>query len=147
MIHISRKEGIVLALALYFIIIAAITSFGIYAYSSYIVEQVKINKSSFTRGYYYAIAGGRYMYVLLGDPLNKLKGPTPGPAAPYVTSGGITTLPHDGETVTLTITPGSALGTDLKLNSNELITILIEEWKTGSAWTDGNYRVTTTYRS
>ena len=150
MIYFSRKKGFILVLAIYFLIIAAITSIGMYAYAYYIARQVWIGKMTSTRGYYCAVAGARYAYILLKDPLDYLMTPNghlPDPNI-TITGGSITTLPHNGETVTFTITPGSTLWLDLNMQGNDTLTVTIEEWNTGiTDWTDGNYRVTATFTS
>ncbi len=144
--RISHKKGFVLALAIYFMILAAITSVGMYAYAGYIMREVGIGKKASVRGYYCAVAGARYAYILLKDPVAKL-----GPTSPYVTSNGITTLEHNGEIVTLTIGQSSGLGQDLLLYGDDALTVTVEEnsynpstglWQ----WTpDDGYRVIATF--
>ncbi|MDP3791710.1 MAG: hypothetical protein Q8R38_06680 [Candidatus Omnitrophota bacterium] len=154
MINISLKKGFALALAIYFVILCAITSIGIYAYSGHIVRETVIDKGSSTRGYYYKIAGLRYAYIALKDPTTQLRGINDpynlGDPGLYVSSTlGISDLPHNGDKVTLTIGSDSLpLGAELHLKSNEIIKVSIEEWNTDVAeWANGNYKVTATYQS
>ena len=145
---LKSKKGYALIMALFFVIISAITSLGLYTYAYYVSNQVGIQEPASSRRYYASIGGARYAYILLKDPLVNLKG-SPS-AAPYVTGGGITTLAHDGETVTLTITSTSALGIDLDLMGNETLTITIQEYDPVNppdplkdpAWAPGNYKLT-----
>jgi hypothetical protein len=144
-INISNKKGIILGLAIYIVLIAAITSVGMYAYAYHIERNINIHKASSTRGYFFALAGARYMYVLLPNTTANLTSGKSG-----VIAGGLSTMAHDGETVTYAITPTSTLGTKLNplaLIGNEKVTVLVEEWIDGKSWTNGNYQVTATYSS
>ena len=129
MIHISRKKGFILALALYFVILATITSVGIYAYSEHIVREARIGKTSSARGYYCSVAGARYAYILLQNPETNFGFNKPGRTG------------FDGETYTFTIGPSSTgLGHDLNLSGNDTITITVTE-------ATNNYQVVATFNT
>ena len=143
MIHIPRKKGFVLALAIYFVILATITSVGIYAYSEYIMREAGIGKVSSTRGYYCSVAGARYAYILLQNQTS-------------ATGFGFVTAAMNSETKTLTIGPSSTgLGHDLNLSGNDTLTITAQECTaTGSNpdndpnWNLANpYKVTADFQS
>ena len=142
MIRISDKKGFVLALAIYFVILAVITSIGLYTYSGYIVREAGIAKEVSVRGYYCAVAGVRYASILLKNPTTNLK-----KGSPYVTSGEITTLAFNGETVTLTINQGSSLGQDLLLSGNDSLIVTITEYNTGAPWAPNSYQVIADFNS
>jgi hypothetical protein len=64
----SSKKGYALIMALYFIIISAITSVVIYAYSYHISKEVSVSEVDYQKGYYAAVSALRYMSILLKDP-------------------------------------------------------------------------------
>jgi hypothetical protein len=162
MVNISRKNGFALALAIYFMILAAITSIGVYAYSSYIVREAKIDKGASVRGYYAVVAGARLAYILLKDPQTFLV-----TNKSYVTTkpgySTLTTPQHDGQKVFLTINPSSTyngLGYELELRSGEKLEVTVEEYNSADhaimdeyntdnpsspQWTPDHYRVIATF--
>ena len=75
-----------------------------------------------------------------------------GTASPYVTSGGITTLQHDGETVTLFFSNGSSnFSTDINLYGNDELTITVTEYNINypalTPWAVDNYQLTADFKS
>ena len=119
MINISHRRGYALIMALAFIIIACITSVGIYSYSLSIVREVRIEKKAATRSYYCSVAGARYAQIALKDPKD-------------VTKFGFTDTTFNGEIKTITITGHAAgtLGADLNFSGNDTLTITATEINT-----------------
>lgn len=141
--NLKSKKGYALVLAILFMIISAITSVGLYTYAYHVSKQIAIEEPVHNRKYYASIGATRYAYILLENPKVNL-----GPAAQYVTSGGITTDEHDGENVVLSITPSIAgIGADLNLIGNDSITITILEYNdpVSTPWSENNYMVETTF--
>lgn len=136
MMNISRNNGYAIMAALLFVIIAAITSVGIYAYSGYIAREVRINKNSAARGYYYSVAGARYAQILLKDP---------------ATNFGFSTTAFNGEAKTVTVTGSAAgtLGADLNFSGNDTLTIKASEYNAGdpssTPWEVNSYQVETSF--
>jgi len=143
--NIRNKKGFVLALALYFVIISMITSVALYTYAFHVARESGIQDPASARSYYAAIAAARYASILLASPTTNLAS-----NSLYVTSGGITTDAHNGEFVIMTILPGSPLGLDLNMPSNNSITIRIDEFNgtgetiAGVVWVNGTYKMTVT---
>ena len=142
--NMISKKGSILVLVLFFAVLSMIASAGLYFFAYHLSREVIVSESSM-RKYYAAVAGSRYGYILLKDPVGNLD---PGAAShdPNITGGGLSTVAHDGETVTLTITPTSAFGRNIGLRNGETLTVLIKEWDTGvTEWDDGNYNVRSTF--
>ncbi|MDO8536038.1 MAG: hypothetical protein Q7S30_03400 [Candidatus Omnitrophota bacterium] len=141
MIDISRKKGFVLAIAIYFVLLVAITSIGIYSYSEHIVREASVDKGAFTRGYFSAISGARYAYILLQDPKTNFG------------FDGVGHLGFDGETYTLTISPGplGSIGSDLNLTANDRVIVVIKEYDknnpVSTPWDANSYQVNATFIS
>lgn len=130
-------------MAILFMIASAIASLGMYTYAYHVSKQIAIQEPAHNRKYYAAIGGARYAYILLDNPTVNLSS-----TAQDVTSGGITTPAHNGETVTLTIRPTSAnIGPDLNLSGTDTITITITEYNdpVSTPWAENNYMVVTTF--
>ena len=137
MTNISYKRGYVLLMALLFIIIAVITSIGIYAYSGYIAREVRIDKRTATRSYYYSVAGARYAQILLKDPM-------------AAGGFGFSSEAFDGEEKSVAITGNAAgtLGGDLGFSGADTLTITATEYTAGppaSSWEANSYEVKTLF--
>ena len=136
MINISRKSGYALMLALLFVIVAAITSFGIYSYSEYIARDVRIAKKITTKGYYYSVAGARHAMILLKD---------------SVANFGFSTEAFNGEVKTITITGSAAgtLGADLGFSGSDTLKITAREYNpalpASTPWDIDAYQVETSF--
>ena len=139
MICILRKKGFALATAIYFVIIAAITSVGIYMYSSYMARETTIDKTNSTRGYYCALAGLRYAYILLKNPVTNFS----------------FDAAMNGESKTINITNSNPLYNDLGLGASDSLSITVTEYNSDSPGDPkdpqyippNNYRVTATFSS
>lgn len=127
------KKGYVLLLAVMLSFVLMASSVGLYAMVRYFVLETRIKEVEYIKGYYAAIAGLRYAWILLKDPEDYC---------------GFNTLDHDGETRTVI---GTELGGNFFTNigtTSQKLTITITEWNslvTDPTWTNGNYRVTVRY--
>ena len=156
--RVKSNKGQILAIVIFFIIVSVITSVALYYWAFSISKEVAIQSPEHMRNYYAAVAGQRFAAILLKDPETNLNdGPQlPAPISYTIDGGttgeggrmGITTLPHNGETVTLRIPHGSSFGTDIKLGNNKTMFIEIKEYDPENAantpWTANEYNVTVT---
>jgi len=136
MINISRKSGYALMLALVFVVVAAITSFGIYSYSEHIAREVRVDKKIDAKSYYYSIAGARYAMILLENP---------------VTNFGFSTEAFNGEVKTIAITGSAAgtLGANLGFSGRDTLTITAREYNpalpASTPWDVNTYQIETSF--
>ena len=127
---ISRK-GFVLPIVIFFIILSFITSIGLYAACYYISKEIAIDEPNYIRGYYAALAGARYAYILLRDPTS-------------VTGFHFDTTWSAGESRTLYIHSDQnhgAFKNNIGLRDNDALII------TATERSDGQYDVASTFSS
>ena len=67
---IKSKKGFALAMAIMFLIILMISSIGLYLSTEFLAKETRGQEIEYIRGYYAAMAGLRYAYILLRDPGN-----------------------------------------------------------------------------
>lgn len=128
---LKSKKGFALAYVMYFIIIAAITSVGVYSHACYLSKETAVRKPVSLRSYYAAIAAQRYVLILL-------KNPTAEPLS-------LQTAAFDGESVIRDIT--DSLRQPLGLKTNEHITVTITEKGPGNQIDTDSYEVRATFTS
>jgi hypothetical protein len=136
MINMANKKGYALMMALAFILLAAITSVGIYAYSGHIMRDIGIKKKSSTKSYYHSVSGARYAQILLKDP---------------VANFGFSTEAFDGESKSVTITNAAGtVGADIGLAAGDTLTVTATEYNTATPastpWDANSYQIETSYK-
>lgn len=109
--RIRSKKGFALAYTMYFVMLAAIASIGVYSHAYYLSKEAQIQKPASLRGYYAAIAAERYAAILL-------KNPTAEPLA-------FTDEAFNGESRSVPIP--SELKQALELKDNESLTVTVTE--------------------
>lgn len=145
--RLKSNKGSALIMAMFFITICVITSVGIYAHAFHLSKETSIVDTDRLKDYYSGLAGVRYAYILLNDPVNNF---TPAVISGATITGGITTLSHDNhESVVVEFGSGSSLAQKIGLAEGKKLTVTIEEWDSAKAaaygdlqWVDGTYRVT-----
>jgi len=124
--RLSFKKGYILAMAMYFMIIAAIMSVGIYAYAYYISKETTLDEINRIKGYNAAMGALRYTWILMGDP---------------VANFGFITPEANGEiAIKHVLADYPVLAADLGLQPPHDVTIKVTEWLV-----DGQYEVKATY--
>ena len=139
--NIKSKKGFILAAAMLFIIIAGITSIGVYANSFYFAREAAQEVNSI-RGYYLSLAGERYAYILLKDP------------GSLGLSSDLNTTGMQGKSVTINIDSDSrysAFKNDIGLAAGEKLAITITEYSSSNAqgdstWGSTCYKVSASYK-
>lgn len=130
---LRSKKGYALAYTMYFILLAAVTSVGVYNHAYYISKEAHVQKPVSLRGYYAAIAAERYAAILMKNPQANF-----GFDAEF-----------NGETVTIGLP--EALRQDLCLRSSEDLAITVTEYNSTSPqetpWAPNTYEVRATFRS
>jgi hypothetical protein len=126
--RLSSKKGYIMAMAIYYVIIAALTSVGVYSYAYYISKEIKVDDVSHIKGYYSGMGGLRYASILLRDPTS-------------ATGFGFSANPPPaGQSRTITIASTTAvIGADLGLTGRNTLTI------TAAMRADGQYDVSATF--
>lgn len=148
--NMRLKKGFLLAMAVYFMIVAGLTSIGLYMFAFQVSREAGIYGPKSVRSYYIGVAALRYAYIFLVDPTHRLTNPEKG--------GTAWTSAWDGDTATLNITSGSNYDEfyrDLELTSSEALSITIDEYDTNASDVDrhepnilpNNYRITINYNS
>lgn len=66
--NMKSKKGYVLVFAAIFAITLMVAAWGLWTYVTHLGQEVKVEEYRSTQGYYAAIAGLRYAYLLLHDP-------------------------------------------------------------------------------
>ncbi len=66
--RIKSKKGFVLALIMIFVIIAMISSIGLYLSTEFLAREIRAKEVRHIQGYYADIAGLRYASILLRNP-------------------------------------------------------------------------------
>lgn len=111
--NIKSQKGFALGFAIFFVVLAAISSVAMYSAAFYLSNEVTVKDLDPMRGHYISMAGMRYAKILL-------KNPTTAPPAGF----GFSSTPLDGESHTLIYWSGDGLlGTDLNLTGNDLLTV------------------------
>lgn len=106
--NIKSQKGFALGFAVFFVVLAAISSVAMYSAAFYLSNEVTVKDLNSVRGQYISMAGLRYAKILLKDP---------------VANFGSTV--NDGQPHTLTFSPGDgkSLTSDLSLTGNDSLKI------------------------
>ena len=106
--NIRSQKGFALGFAIFFVVLAAISSIAMYSSAFYLSNEVTVKDLNPVRGHYISVAGLRYAKILLKEPVANF--------GPNVNDG----LPH-----TLTFQPGDgkSFTSDLSLTGNDLLTV------------------------
>ena len=113
--NIRSQKGFALGFAIFFVVLAAISSIAMYSSAFYLSNEATMKDLNSVRGHYISMAGLRYAKILL-------KTPTTDQPAGFDFSGD---PPPDGESRTLTFSPGDgkSFTSDLSLTGNDLLTV------------------------
>lgn len=123
--NIKSQKGFALGLAISFVVLAAISSVAMYGAAFYLSNEVAVKDVDSIKGHYISMAGLRYANILL-------KNPTTAQPAGF----GFSSIPSDGESHTLTYSPGDgSLGTDLNLTGNDLLTVTATYYSATGSYT------------
>lgn len=113
--NIKSQKGFALGFAIFFVVLAAISSIAMYSAAFYLSNEVTVKDMDSVRGQYISMAGLRYGKILL-------RSPTTAPPAGFGFSGN--PLTDNGVSKTLTFSPGDgSLGTNLSLTGNDSLTV------------------------
>lgn len=112
--NIKSQKGFALGFAIFFVVLAAISSVAMYSAAFYLSNEVTVKDLNSVRGHYISMAGIRYAKILVKYPMT----------APPAGFGFTSDPPPNGESRPLTFSPGDGrLGTDLSLTGNDLLTV------------------------
>lgn len=105
--NIKSQKGFALGFAIFFVVLAAISSIAMYSSAFYLSNEVTVKDLNSVKGHYISMAGLRYAKILLKDPVANFGSDV-----------------NDGQPHTLTFSPGDgSLGTDLNLTGDDLLTV------------------------
>lgn len=111
--NIKSQKGFALGFAIFFVVLAAISSIAMYSAAFYLSNEVTVKDLNSVKGHYISMAGLRYAKILL-------KNPTTAQPAGF----GFSSTPLEGDSRTLTYSPGDgSLGADLNLTGNDSLTV------------------------
>ena len=112
--NIRSQKGFALGFAIFFVVLAAISSVAMYSSAFYLSNEVTVKDLNSVKGHYISVSGLRYAKILL-------RSPTTAPPAGFGFSG----TPSGGESHTLTFQPGDgkSFTSDLSLTGNDLLTV------------------------
>lgn len=130
----TKRSGYILLMVMFFVVVSLISALTIGSYVTHITREFVINEKKSSQAYYTAVAGARYAYILLKDP---------------VANFGFIDADLNGETPkSITISNSSQFGRDMHLDDNDVMTIKVEEWDEDiTEWPEGNYKVTVTLKT
>ena len=124
--NIRSKKGFVLPMVIFFVVLAALTSIGIYTSGYFVTKELRVEEVSYVKGYFICVAALRYTYVRLQEQLNFVG---------YSFTFDDTDLDY------------TKFKTNIGLTANEILTITIKEYYSGCGWNQGEYQVSATYSS
>jgi len=126
-VNIRSKKGYVLPIAIFFVVLAALTSIGIYANGYFVTREIRVDEVSYVRGYFLSVAALRYAYIRLQDP---------------------SSLTFTNHVATLNDAGYTTFKTNIGLSGNENLVVTIERWHEGvTEWNAGEHKVSATYSS
>ena len=121
--NIRSQEGFALGFAIFFVVLAAISSVAMYSAAFYLSNEVTAKDVDSVRGHYISMAGIRYAKILLKDPIAGF--------------GFSSDPPPNGQIRTLTFSPGDgkSFTSDLGLTGNDLLTVTATYYSATSNYT------------